>query len=153
VKVLVIDPSPLLRGRLVRLIAGMPQADVVVASGHGNWTPYLRRLAPDLVILEAGGRRGGRFRPTLATIRRIRRRHGRPSVLVLTNQVTAQHRRSCLAAGADLFLDKSLDLEQVPGLLRTLARRRVSARVPAFGGAGVEGRGRREHVASARVSR
>lgn len=147
-KVLVIDPSPLLRGRLVRLIAGMPGADVVVASGHGNWAPYVSRLAPDLVIVEAQGR----FRPTLAAIRRIRRRQGRPSVLVLTNLVTVQHKLSCLAAGADLFLDKSLDLERVPSLLRTLARGRISARMP-VGGLGVEGRGRREHAASARVPR
>lgn len=135
-RVLVIDPSPLLRGRLARLIAGLPQADVVVASGHATWAPYLSRFAPDVVILDVGGRHGSRFRPTLAAIRKIRRRPGRATVLVLTNLVTAQHRRSCLAAGADLFLDESLDLEQVPGLLRTLARKRTSARRSALGGLG-----------------
>ena len=128
-RVLVIGPSPLLRGRLVRLVAGLPQADLVVASGNG--ASYLSRIDPDLVVLEVQGTRAEGLAASLARLRRIAKRHGRPSVVVLTNDVTAQHERRCLEAGADLVLDKSLELELVPALLRSLARRRGAARAPA----------------------
>jgi DNA-binding NarL/FixJ family response regulator len=44
----------------------------------------------------------------------------RPSlrVIVLTNFATAQHRDASLAAGADVFLDKSQEFLRVPEILR-----------------------------------
>jgi len=120
VKILVLDPSALLRGRLVRLIAALPRADFVVASGRDDWSRQLAQLDPDIVILEVRGIRGDRLQPTLARIRRIRKRHGRPSVVVLTNAVSLQHRRLCLEAGADIFLDKSFEFDRVSRLLRPL---------------------------------
>lgn len=125
-KVLVLDPSALLRGRLVRLIAALPRADIVVASGRHDWAQQLPRLDPDLVILEVRGSRGDRLHTTLEKIRRIRRRHGRPNVVVLTNSVSLQHRRLCLQAGADFFLDKSFEFERVSSLLRRPQRARRS---------------------------
>lgn len=129
-KVVLIDPSALLRGRILRLVSDLPQADFVVASGRESWLPHLARLDPDLVILEVRGRGGDGLRPTLARIRKIRRRRGRPSIVVLTNAVSRQHRQSCIEAGADFFLDKSLEFDKVPRLLRSLARRRSSSRIP-----------------------
>ena len=39
-------------------------------------------------------------------------------VIVLTNFATAQHRQASLAAGADVFLDKSHESQRVPAILR-----------------------------------
>jgi DNA-binding NarL/FixJ family response regulator len=125
VRVLVLDPSALLRGRLVRLIAALPRADVVVASGRDDWSRQLPQLDPDLVILEVRGSRNARLQTTLDKIRRIRRRHGRPNVVVLTNSVSVQHRLQCLQAGADFFLDKSFEFERVSSLLRPPRARRA----------------------------
>jgi len=129
-KVVLIDPSALVRGRIVRLVAAIPHADFVVASGGEHWLSDFRRLDPDLVILKLRGARGDGGRPVLARIRKIPRRRGRPSIVVLTNAVSRQHRQRCLAAGADFFLDKSLEFEKVPAILRRL-RRGAAAALPA----------------------
>jgi DNA-binding NarL/FixJ family response regulator len=121
-KVVLIDPSALVRGRIIRLVAALPQADVVVASGGGHWLSNLGRLDPDLVILEVRGPGGDSLRPTLAKIRQMRRHGRRPSIGILTNAVSRQHRQSCLDAGADFFLDKSLEFEKVPAILRRWRR-------------------------------
>jgi len=121
-KVVLIDPSALVRGRIIRLLAALPEADFVVASGGDHWLSHFARLDPDLVILEVQGSGGDSLRPTLARIRKIRRRSRRPSIAVLTNAVSAQHRRSCLDAGADFFLDKSLEFEKIPAILRRWRR-------------------------------
>lgn len=39
-------------------------------------------------------------------------------VIVLSNLTSAQHRRVCFAAGADVFLDKSNEFMRVPEILR-----------------------------------
>lgn len=39
-------------------------------------------------------------------------------VIVLSNFATPQHRRASLAAGADVFLDKSQEFARVPEILR-----------------------------------
>lgn len=129
-KVVLIDPSALVRGRIIRLVAAFPQADFVVASGGAHWLSNFGRLDPDLVILEVRGSGADSLRPMLARIRKLRRRRRRPSIAVLTNAVSSQHRQSCLDAGADFFLDKSLEFDKVPRLLRSLARRRSSSRIP-----------------------
>jgi len=122
-KVAVIDPSALLRGRILRLVSALPRADFVVASGRESWLPNLIRLDPDLVIIEVRGAGGEGLRPTLARIRKLRRRLGRPSIVVLTNAVSGQHRQCCLEAGADFFLDKSLEFERLLAILRRWRRR------------------------------
>lgn len=40
-----------------------------------------------------------------------------PKLIVLTNQVSQQHKNICLALGADFFLDKSAEFEKLPELL------------------------------------
>ena len=40
-----------------------------------------------------------------------------PKLIVLTNQVSEQHKNICLALGADFFVDKSVDFEQLPLIL------------------------------------
>jgi CheY-like chemotaxis protein len=40
--------------------------------------------------------------------------------MMLTNYVDDYHRLRCRAAGADFFLDKSKQFEEIPGILRRL---------------------------------
>ncbi len=40
-----------------------------------------------------------------------------PKLIVLTNQVSQQHKDSCLALGADFFIDKSVEFEKLPEIL------------------------------------
>ncbi len=40
-----------------------------------------------------------------------------PKLIVLTNQVSQQHKVSYLALGADFFIDKSVEFEKLPDIL------------------------------------
>ena len=46
----------------------------------------------------------------------------RPAVIVFTNYALPEYRRRAEQLGADYFLNKSLDFERLPELIRTLAR-------------------------------
>jgi DNA-binding NarL/FixJ family response regulator len=39
-------------------------------------------------------------------------------VVVLTHHASEPYRKRCLAAGADVFLDKGTDFEKIPEILR-----------------------------------
>jgi len=44
----------------------------------------------------------------------------RPRVIVLTNYPYPGYRQKCLQAGADFFLDKSAEFDQIPALFERL---------------------------------
>ena len=50
-------------------------------------------------------------------IRFIKRMDKAPKLIVLTNQVSQQHKNICLGLGADFFVDKSVDFEKIPEML------------------------------------
>ena len=50
-------------------------------------------------------------------IKFIKRLNKVPKLIVLTNQVSEQHKNICLGLGADFFVDKSVDFEQLPMIL------------------------------------
>src|SRR3989304_224339 len=68
--------------------------------------------------LDLGLRRGS----GLEVLLRLQSFVPRPVVVVLTNYPHEEYRRQCLALGADAFLDKSLEFEQVVDALRAAAR-------------------------------
>lgn len=50
----------------------------------------------------------------------IRALHGKVTVIMLTNQAGDHYRKLAQESGADYFLDKSNDFEQLPGLLHQI---------------------------------
>jgi two-component system response regulator DevR len=49
-----------------------------------------------------------------------------PVVIVLTNDAYPPYRKAYLRAGADFFLDKSSEFDQIPGVLRRLLAGQVT---------------------------
>jgi CheY-like chemotaxis protein len=56
----------------------------------------------------------------LDVLRVLKQAERGPTVIVVTNQADPQTRRACMAAGASFFLDKSLDMERLPAILKML---------------------------------
>ena len=56
----------------------------------------------------------------LTVLEAAKRLNPAPAVLMLTNYVDDYHRLRCAAAGADFFLDKSKQFEEIPNVLRGL---------------------------------
>jgi DNA-binding NarL/FixJ family response regulator len=115
VKAFVAEDSSEVRKRLVAMLATVPgvnvvgEADSVPTAADGVLATGADVLLLDLQLLDGSGLE------VLAQIRPVR-----PAlrVIVLSNLATAQYRAASLAAGADVFLDKSHEFGRVPEILR-----------------------------------
>lgn len=57
-------------------------------------------------------------------LKHIKQNSDAPIVIVLTNH--PEFRQSCLDAGADYFLDKSIEFEQIPDILAQINQNNAS---------------------------
>lgn len=117
-RVLVVEDSVMVRDRLVALIGGLAGVEVVGTAGAvAGAIAEARRLSPDAVVLDIR-MPGGDGVMVLSDIKAYA---SETVVVVLTNYAGTVHRARCMAAGADYFLDKSADLDQLVDVLETLA--------------------------------
>lgn len=119
-RVVIVEDSPILRECLVGLLAGVPGLEIVgqLAEATGA-AATITRLQPDAVTLDIRLPGGS----GLDVLRAIKRMPQPPTVIILTSHTSPAVRAKCLAAGADFFLTKATEFEQVASILRTLARK------------------------------
>lgn len=130
VKVLVVDDARAVRTRFAALFGAVAGVDAVVeAATTEEALEALRAHAPEIVVLDLNLCGGG----GPAFVQRVRRDHAVELLVVVTNQVTEQHRRQLLALGADAFFDKSRDFEAVVGMVDSYSARAAG---PTSDGAG-----------------
>jgi len=120
-KVFVVEDSLAVRERLIEMIREVEDVEVVGEAGsYGEAVGAIARTAPDVAILDiklADDKGSGidvlaEVRKTLPSIRAI----------VMSNYITPQHIRASADAGAEYFLDKSVDFERIPEILRRMGR-------------------------------
>jgi DNA-binding NarL/FixJ family response regulator len=121
-RILVADDSCVVFERLVEMLASAPEAEIV---GHTTDLPAtLRSLAescPDIVILDLcmpGG-------TGMDVLKSIRENGQETAAVVLTNFPYAQYRARCRSLGAVAFLDKSMQFDQVLGVIQDLESQRT----------------------------
>jgi CheY-like chemotaxis protein len=122
VQILVVDDSAAVRGRLVALLASdVPGAVIHVADDGDSALAFAQMRSIDAVVvdLHMPGVDG------LALIAALRALSSPPRVIVLTADATEQHRQACLVRGAEAFLDKATEFEQVAALLASNDSREV----------------------------
>ncbi len=116
-KVFVVEDSAAVRERLVEMIREVEDVEVVGEAGsYGKAVAGIRDSAPDVAILDiklADDTGSGidvlsEVRKTMPAIRAI----------VMSNYITPQHVKASADAGAEYFLDKSVDFERIPEILR-----------------------------------
>ena len=119
-KVFIADDSRVVVERLAGLLDEVPGARLVGQAGNVPAAVNgIQKMKPDAVILDLHMPGGS----GLDVLRAIRCDHPDLYVLICTNYPYAEYREECLAAGANLFLDKSADFEKIPSILRELAQR------------------------------
>jgi CheY-like chemotaxis protein len=109
VRVLVVDDSAAIRSRLVDLLQEVEGLTIQEADGADRALEQIEREGADLVILDIHmpGKSG------LEVLPQLKASACRPVVVVLTSHPTEQHRRECIALGADHFFDKTRDFALV----------------------------------------
>jgi DNA-binding NarL/FixJ family response regulator len=121
-RVLVVDDSVVIRDRLIAMLSGVPDVDVVGVYGTADAAlASIARLAPDVVIMDVRmpGTSG------IEALPEIKRLSQSAEVFVFTNFPFERYRTRCFEAGASEFLDKSKDF---PELCRLVEQR--AAMVP-----------------------
>ena len=117
VKVFVVEDSALVRERLVEMIREIKGVDVVGEAGsYGAAVNGILSTQPDVAILDISLSDGNgidvlaHVKPRLPGLRGI----------MLTNYDSPQHQRASADAGAEYFLDKSVDFERIPEILERM---------------------------------
>jgi two-component system, NarL family, response regulator DevR len=117
-KILIVDDSPAIQDRLVKMVSHVHNANVVgVASNGDEAISSIQKLIPDLVILDL-------HMPVVNgfdMLRNIKKNILSTTVLVLTNFATVPHRELCTQLGVKYFFDKTTEFEQAIDVIERLA--------------------------------
>jgi DNA-binding NarL/FixJ family response regulator len=109
-KVFLVEDSLAIRARLAETIRGIEGASLVGEAGTvGGAIAGIRSTDPGAVILDLQLEDGS----GLEVLRAVHPASPAIHVAVLTNYATDQHRRACMSAGAEFFLDKSSDFPRI----------------------------------------
>jgi DNA-binding NarL/FixJ family response regulator len=117
IKVLIADDSLIVREHLVTMIEELAGIEIVgQAENVAEAISAVRILKPDAVILDILMPGGSGFK----VLQNIKQAGAGPMVIILTNYPYPVFRQKCLQAGADFFLDKSTEFDQIPELFERL---------------------------------
>ena len=113
IKVFIADDSLIVREHLVTMLEELAGIEVVgQAENVAEAISAIWKLQPDVVILDIlmpGG-------SGIKVLQNIKQAGVGPMVIILTNYPYPVFRQKCLQAGADFFLDKSTEFDQIPAL-------------------------------------
>jgi DNA-binding NarL/FixJ family response regulator len=110
----IVEDSLLIQNRLVRFIEELPDISIVgmspdIGSAYEKiLDTHAEAMILDIQLSDGNG---------LILLKKIKTTHPEIRVVVLTNHSSEANRMQALRAGADSFLDKSTDFEQIPGIL------------------------------------
>ena len=108
--VFLVEDSLAIRARLAATIRGIDGAQLVGEAGKvAEAIDGIRATHPSAVILDLQLEDGS----GLDVLKAVQPASPALHVAVLTNYATDQHRRACLDAGAEFFLDKSSDFPRI----------------------------------------
>ncbi len=116
-KVFVVEDSAAVRERLVEMIGEIKGMEVVGEAGtYATAVAGIMATCPDVAIVDINLPEGSGIE-VLAHVRQLL-----PELrgIMLTNYTSPQHRKASSDAGAEYFLDKSVDFERIPGILERM---------------------------------
>lgn len=124
-KVLVVDDSKIVRDRLVSLLDSMEGVDIVEQAEDGRSAILANNnLRPDVIILDI------RMVETngIQLLKKFKNIRSDQKIIMLTNFPYPQYRKKCFEEGADYFLDKSTEFDEVARIINSLVKKhRTSA--------------------------
>jgi len=119
IKVFIVDDSLIVREHLVTMLDELAGIEIVgQAENVAEAINGIRILQPDVVILDIRMPDGN----GIDVLRHVKQDEVSPMVIILTNYPYPAYRQKCLEAGADFFLDKSTEFDQIPELFERFKR-------------------------------
>jgi DNA-binding NarL/FixJ family response regulator len=115
-RLFIVDDSQVVRERIASLLSEVDHLEIVGEWDGADAVSSIRRLKPDVVILDLRLQLGNGF----DILRDLKRESDHPIVIVLTNYPYPQYKRACLEAGADYFFDKTGEFGSILDVLQDL---------------------------------
>ena len=118
-KLIIADDSSLIRERIKSQIKGFDKVILMGEAGNGRTAmKMIREFIPELVFLdlhmpEMGG---------MEVLKNIKDAKLKTKVCILTNYAYPQYKTRCLALGADYFLNKSDEFEEINVVIATILK-------------------------------
>jgi len=110
IKVFIADDSAPIRERLITLLSGTGNVEIVGQARDVSETiNSVRESRPDVVILDVQMPDG----TGIDVLEAIGKERPAPKVIMLTNYPFAHYRRKCLETGASFFFDKSTEFHKL----------------------------------------
>jgi DNA-binding NarL/FixJ family response regulator len=123
-RVFLVEDAPAIRARVAALLESIPGVTLIgSADSVASAIAGLEATSPDAVVLDLQILGGS----GLDVLRAVRPKLPGLRVIVLTNFATDQHRRACLAAGAEHFLDKTAEFPRLREILEQWATTAAAA--------------------------
>ncbi len=118
-KVFIADDSDFIRERLPEMLSQLSGVEVIGQAEDGiEAVKSILTLSPDVVILDIRmPGKGG-----IEVLKEVKKHKPSTVIIILTNYPYPQYKKKCLEAGADFFLDKSVDFDQLPDILRKVSQ-------------------------------
>jgi DNA-binding NarL/FixJ family response regulator len=115
--ILIVDDSLIITERLQTMLQGLKNTGAVESAGDYSMTVQLLANGSfDIVLLDINlpGRSG------IELLRYIKTLYPQITVIMLSNQSGPYYRELCKRLGADYFVDKSTEFEDVPVIISSL---------------------------------
>ena len=117
IKILLVDDSGIIRDRLREMLGCIPFPTIICEAQDAiEAMKFLKVTKQDIVILDIKmpGENG------IELLKKLKRINKSISVIILTNYSAQQYKKKCNELGADYFLSKSNDFEQIPGIIQEI---------------------------------
>ena len=111
-KVLVVDDSSIIRGRLLSMLSAFDGVNVMGITGDEDWR-IIGGLRPDFVVLDIKLKK----RNGLDVLKKLKRICPLIPVAMLTNYYDDYYINKCREFGADYFFDKSSDFDLLANVI------------------------------------
>ena len=119
-KVFVVDDSTIIRERLRRMLADELDIETIGETGDAHQAiDAIRSQMPDVVLLDIQLLGGN----GIEVLEQVKLSQPSPAAIILTDYPYPEYRERCLAAGADYFLVKSTEFDQVIPALNELIKK------------------------------
>jgi DNA-binding NarL/FixJ family response regulator len=115
--ILIVDDSPIIVDRLQNMLGGWENAGPIGQAGdYDSALNQLSERRPDIILLDINlpGKSG------IALLQYIKTTYPSIIVIMISNQAGEYYRRICRQLGADHFIDKSTDFEEILPLVSSL---------------------------------
>jgi len=113
----IVDDSDVIVKRLRTILADVERVNCVgTATNYDEAINMVKALHPKVVLLDInlGGKNG------IEVLREIKTNYKSTIVIMLTNFSGSYYRDTCKQLGAEYFLDKSSEFENIPEILKAL---------------------------------